>query len=113
MPYRAICFVIMPFGREAGRRGPRDRFDPRLQGISSSQRSAMSGFDPVRADEEVNAGLIHKAMFERLVLSKYAIADLTIFNPNVYYELRRAPRRSPADDGAAVRRGEPPALRRR
>ena len=26
-------------------------------------------------------------MFERLVLSEYAIADLTILNPNVYYEL--------------------------
>ncbi len=38
----------------------------------------------MRADKEMSAGMIHKAMFERLILSEYAIADLTILNANVY-----------------------------
>jgi tetratricopeptide (TPR) repeat protein len=31
--------------------------------------------------------LIHKPMFERLMLCDYAVADLTTANPNVFYEL--------------------------
>jgi hypothetical protein len=42
---------------------------------------------PIRADEEMSGGLIHKAMFERLVLCEYAVADLTTANANVFYEL--------------------------
>src|ERR1700719_3060294 len=40
-----------------------------------------------RRSSDRSAGMIHKAMFERLILSEYAIADLTILNANVYYEL--------------------------
>jgi tetratricopeptide (TPR) repeat protein len=43
--------------------------------------------EAVRADEERTGGIIHKPMFERLVLCEYAVADLTTSNPNVYYEL--------------------------
>lgn len=41
----------------------------------------------VRADEEKLGGIIHKAMFERLLLCAFAVADLTTSNPNVMYEL--------------------------
>jgi hypothetical protein len=86
MPYRAICFVIMPFGRKPDASGREIDFDVIYKDIIEPSIRDV-GFDSVRADEEVNAGIIHKAMFERLALSEYAIADLTIFNPNVYYEL--------------------------
>jgi tetratricopeptide (TPR) repeat protein len=43
--------------------------------------------EPIRADEERVGGIIHKPMFERLLLCDFAIADLTTGNPNVYYEL--------------------------
>src|SRR5688572_7377687 len=46
-----------------------------------------AGFDPIRADEEMTGGIIHKPMFERLVLCEYAVADLTTANANVFYEL--------------------------
>jgi tetratricopeptide (TPR) repeat protein len=46
-----------------------------------------AGLEPVRADEAVTGGLIHKPMFERLILCEYAIADLTFANANVFYEL--------------------------
>ena len=32
-------------------------------------------------------GIIHKPMFERLILCEYAVADLTTANANVFYEL--------------------------
>jgi len=46
-----------------------------------------AGLEPIRADEERTGGIIHKPMFERLLLCDYAIADLTTGNANVYYEL--------------------------
>jgi len=42
---------------------------------------------PVRADEELAGGIIHKPMYERLIICDYAVADLTTANANVYYEL--------------------------
>jgi hypothetical protein len=55
-----------------------------------------ANLEPLRADEEIVGGVIHKAMFERLILCEYAVADLTTANANVFYELglRHAVRRS-------------------
>lgn len=41
----------------------------------------------IRADEERIGGIIHVPMFERLLLAEIVIADLTVSNPNVFYEL--------------------------
>jgi len=46
-----------------------------------------AGMEPIRADEERTGGIIHKPMFERLLLCDYAVADLTTANANVFYEL--------------------------
>jgi hypothetical protein len=46
-----------------------------------------AGMFPLRADEEKLGGIIHKAMFERLLVCDFAVADLTTSNPNVMYEL--------------------------
>jgi hypothetical protein len=46
-----------------------------------------AGLEPLRADEEMTGGIIHKPMFERLILCEYAVADLTTANANVFYEL--------------------------
>jgi hypothetical protein len=35
----------------------------------------------------MTGGIVHKPMFERLILSEYAVADLTFANANVFYEL--------------------------
>jgi hypothetical protein len=35
----------------------------------------------------MTGGIIHKPMFERLILWEYAVADLTTANANVFYEL--------------------------
>jgi tetratricopeptide (TPR) repeat protein len=46
-----------------------------------------AGLDAIRGDEERTGGIIHAPMFARLLLSEYVVADLTLANPNVFYEL--------------------------
>ena len=43
--------------------------------------------EPVRGDQERTGGIIHAPMFGRLLLSDYVVADLTLNNANVFYEL--------------------------
>ena len=87
MKEQSLCFVLMPFGmkKDPGG-GPDIDFDAIYeQGIRPAIQAA--GMEPVRADEERTGGIIHKAMFERLLLCDYAVADLTTANANVFYEL--------------------------
>jgi tetratricopeptide (TPR) repeat protein len=87
MAERPLCFIVMPFGlkRDPGG-GPDIDFDLIYrQAIQPGIEAA--GMEPVRADEERVGGIIHKPMFERLLLCDYAVVDLTTGNPNVFYEL--------------------------
>ena len=82
----ALCFVLMPFGKKPDFSGAPIDFDAVYEKlIAPAIREA--GLDPIRADEEVVGGIIHKPMFERLILCQYAVADLTTANANVFYEL--------------------------
>jgi tetratricopeptide (TPR) repeat protein len=83
---KSVCFVLMPFGVKADASGRLIDFDCIYDTIFKPAVNA-TGLLPVRADEEQAQGFIHKLMYERLLLSEYAIADLTILNANVYYEL--------------------------
>jgi hypothetical protein len=83
---KSVCFVLMPFGTKADSSGRSIDFDCIYDTIFKPAVNA-TGLLPVRADEEQAQGFIHKLMYERLLLSEYAIADLTILNANVYYEL--------------------------
>jgi len=81
-----LCFILMPFGIKASADGSMINFDRVYQDlIAPAVRDAE--LEPVRADQEVTGGIIHKPMFERLILCPFAIADLTTANANVYYEL--------------------------
>jgi hypothetical protein len=81
-----LCFVVMPFGIKPDGRGGSVDFDSVYeQLIVPAVREAQ--LEPLRADQELVGGFIHKPMFERLVLADYAIADLTTANANVFYEL--------------------------
>jgi len=86
MSFRAVCFVIMPFGRKPDAAGRMVDFDHIYSEVMAPAVEA-AGLDGIRADEEQGAGFIHKLMYERILLSEYAIADLTLLNANVYYEL--------------------------
>src|SRR5437762_6105199 len=45
------------------------------------------GLEALRGDEERTGGIIHSAMFARLLLAEFVVADLTLANANVFYEL--------------------------
>lgn len=81
-----LCFVLMPFGTKADATGSRIDFDAVYRDlIGPAIRDA--NLEPIRADEEMAGGIVHKPMFERLILCEYAIADVTFANANVFYEL--------------------------
>jgi tetratricopeptide (TPR) repeat protein len=76
----------MPFGIKPDGQGGSVNFDAVYEQLLEPAIRAAE-FEPLRADQELVGGLIHKPMFERLVLADYAIADLTTANANVFYEL--------------------------
>ena len=83
---RPLCFVLMPFGRKPDGMGGTVDFDAVYEEVIAPAIEA-AGMQPLRADEEMGGGMIHKPMFERLILCEYAVADLTTANANVFYEL--------------------------
>ena len=83
---RPLCFVLMPFGKKPHSGGGMVDFDAVYQELIAPA-IAGAGLEPLRADEEMAGGIIHKPMFERLILCDYAVADLTTANANVFYEL--------------------------
>lgn len=75
------AFVAMPFGAKEG-----IEFNTVYhQYIRPALESA--GFEVFRADEELRAGSIHTDMFQELLLADLVVVDLSIDNPNVWYEL--------------------------
>jgi len=76
----------MPFGNKADATGLLIDFDAVYHQLIEPAAS-QAELQPLRADEEMIGGIIHRSMFERLVLCEYAVADLTTANANVFYEL--------------------------
>lgn len=83
---RPLCFVLMPFGQKPAESGRTIDFDAVYRELIAPAIEE-AGLSPLRADEEQGGGIIHKPMYERLLLAEYAVADLTSANPNVFYEL--------------------------
>jgi hypothetical protein len=81
-----LCFILMPFGKKPDAGGAMIDFDAVYKNLIAPAVQE-AGLAPIRADEEMGGGIIHKPMFERLVLCEYAVADLTTANANVFYEL--------------------------
>src|SRR4051794_28951250 len=86
MSQRPLCFVLMPFGKKPTVAGATVDFDAVYHELIAPAVDA-AGLQAIRADEEMSGGIIHKPMFERLILCEYAVADLTTANANVFYEL--------------------------
>lgn len=87
MNLQPLLFAVMPFGRKPD---PSGRFEidfDDLYGRVIRVAAKAAGVDVVRADEEAYGGPIHVAMYERLLLAEIVLADLTLSNPNVFYEL--------------------------
>ncbi len=86
MKMKPLCFVIMPFRTRKDANGKEIDFDDVYRSFIFKAIEA-AGMEPIRADEETVNGIIHKPMYERLILCDYAVADLTTANANVFYEL--------------------------
>jgi tetratricopeptide (TPR) repeat protein len=83
---KPLCFVIMPFGKKPDLTGRIINFDEVYEKFIKPVIEE-SGLESIRADQEMMGGIIHKPMYERLILCDFAIADLTTANANVFYEL--------------------------
>lgn len=87
---KPICLMIMPYGKkptqaDAAVGVPVIDFNA-LWDRAYAPAIKELGFDPVRADQDVGA-LIITQMIERLYFADLVLADMTIPNGNVYYEL--------------------------
>jgi hypothetical protein len=87
---KPICFMIMPYGKKATQAEAG-------QGVANIDFNALwdrayapmikeLGYDPVRADQDTGA-LIITQMIERLYFADLVLAEMTIPNANVYYEV--------------------------
>src|SRR5215211_2049939 len=83
---RPHAFVIMPFGKKKGIDGAIYDFNAIYSQLIKPSLE-MAGFEAFRADEEATSGDILTDMFQELLLADLCIADMSIDNANVFYEL--------------------------
>lgn len=80
------AFVAMPFGLKTDSQGNEIDFN-RVYAELIKPALEAAGVEVFRADEEMRAGGILPDMFQELLIADLVVADLTIDNPNVWYEL--------------------------
>jgi MAP3K TRAFs-binding domain len=83
---RPLCFVLLPIGEKPALASPRVDFDAvyhRL--IAPAVENA--GLEPLRAAQDVAEDFNLKPLFEQFMLCPFAVADLTLANAHLYYEL--------------------------
>jgi len=85
-----VCFMIMPYGRKPTQaepgHGPAEIDFNALWDHGYVPVIRELGYEPVRADQDTSA-LIIGEMLERLYFADLVLADMTIPNGNVYYEV--------------------------
>ncbi|MBL8394820.1 MAG: DUF4071 domain-containing protein [Candidatus Accumulibacter sp.] len=80
------AFVAMPFGTKPSADGQSIDFN-RVYAEYIRPALEAAGLEVFRADEEQRAGDIRSDMFQELLIADLVVADLTLDNPNVWYEL--------------------------
>jgi tetratricopeptide (TPR) repeat protein len=101
LSFRRRVFVVMPFGKKDVPKKPQSDlprgtkeqdetlqvdFDAVYEKLFRPSLEA-AGLQPFRADDEGAAGDILKDMFAELVTADFVLADISILNANVFYEL--------------------------
>lgn len=80
--------MVMPFGSKAVPGQPGASFDfDKVYRVILRRAIEAAGMVPVRADESTASGIIHTDMFKALRDKHVVLAELSLHNPNVYYEL--------------------------
>ncbi len=71
-----LCFILMPLKKE-------------YEGIRETISKIVSDcdFEPIRADDIRQPGIIHSDIWDRIQRAAVIIADVTEYNPNVFFEL--------------------------
>jgi len=91
MDYTKVCFVIMPFGRKQV--GDREIdfddiynriFVPSVAVVGLPEGGTL---EPRRTDKDFFTGDIGQEMFQYIEYSRFALADISGLNANVFYEL--------------------------
>ncbi len=84
---REKCFVVMPFGRKPLNDGSSRLYDfDKVYRVVIKPAIRLAGLVSCRADEQ-KGGLVHAEMFQALRDCPVVLADLSLLNPNVFYEL--------------------------
>jgi len=83
---RPHAFVVMPFGKKKGADGSIYDFNAIYSELIKPTLET-AGFESFRADEETTSGDILTDMFQELLLADLVLADMSIDNANVFYEL--------------------------
>ncbi len=85
------CFVIMPFGRKKVNGKQIDFnaiydtiFKPAIQKVRTPENNELIA---ARTDMDAFSASINQEMFEYIMYSRIAFADISGFNPNVFYEI--------------------------
>jgi hypothetical protein len=82
------CFVVMPFGSKPFPDASGRLFDfDKVYRVVMQRAIKQAGLEPVRADEQKGSQIIHTDMFKALRDNAVVLADLSLGNPNVFYEL--------------------------
>ena len=72
------CFVIQPFDN--------DKFDKRFKDVYSPA-IIDAGYDPYRVDKDLSAEIPIDSIDNNIRTSSAVLADITIDNPNVWFEV--------------------------
>lgn len=108
MDYNKICFVIMPFGKK--KVGDKEVnfdfiydnvFEPAVAAVDLPEGGKL---EPRRTDKDYFTGDISQEMFQYIEYSRFAIADTSGLNANVFYEL--GVRHRSHESGTAIFRQE-------
>jgi hypothetical protein len=86
MPNRN-CFVVMPFGEKIDANGASIKFDDVYNYIIKPAVTTQLGLECIRGDGVRSAAPIHRDLFTRIAFCDVLIADVSMGNPNVFYEL--------------------------
>ncbi len=94
---KPLCFVIMPFGTKKNAEGHLIDFDTVYRDFIQPAVAAAA-MEPIRADKET---IKDKSTHERLLLCDYAVADLTLADARIFYQLgiRQAVKPATTDHG--------------
>jgi hypothetical protein len=88
MPLSPLCFVLMPFDQKDDPQRPGKKIDFEALYFGAIEPAIEDAkLEPVRPKDDPTLGIIREAMFERLLLCDFAIADVTIPNLNVFHGL--------------------------